>query len=130
MTKYMPFYLDEEGFFTNQKCFILLGENVNYLTAFLNSPIFKFAFRDSFPELLGGTRELSKTYFEKVKIPKSNEMEKIFETEIRKIQNCRRHGEPNIKLEKSLENLILEQYQFTDKERSYIFSHENVTTLQ
>lgn len=27
MTKFLPFYLDQEGFFTNQKCFILSGEN-------------------------------------------------------------------------------------------------------
>ena len=41
-----------------------------YLTAFFNSSIFKFCFRDSFPELQGGTRELSKIFFDKIPIKK------------------------------------------------------------
>ena len=39
-----------------------------YLTAFFNSSIFKFCFRDSFPELQGGTRELSKIFFDKIPV--------------------------------------------------------------
>ena len=62
MTKYMPFYLDNKAFYSNQKCFIITGSNISFLTAFLNSSLFKFCFRDSFPELQGGTRELSKIF--------------------------------------------------------------------
>jgi len=42
MTKYMPFVYDEKALLTNQKCFIITGENIAYLTAFLNSSLFKF----------------------------------------------------------------------------------------
>ena len=69
MTKFMPFFLDNENFLVNQKCFIMTGEKLAYLTAFLNSNIFKICYRDNFPELQGGTRELSKIFFEQVKIP-------------------------------------------------------------
>ena len=69
MTKFMPFLLDKESFMTNQKCFIITGEKLAYLTAFFNSNIFKICYRDNFPELQGGTRELSKIFFEQVKIP-------------------------------------------------------------
>jgi hypothetical protein len=69
MTKYMPFFLDNEGYYTNQKCFIITGEKLAYLTAFFNSNIFKICYRNSFPELQGGTRELSKVFFKEVKIP-------------------------------------------------------------
>ena len=69
MTKFMPFLLDKENFMTNQKCFIMTGEKLAYLTAFFNSNIFKICYRDNFPELQGGTRELSKVFFEQVKIP-------------------------------------------------------------
>ena len=55
MTKYIPFVYDDQSFVTNQKCFIITGEQVAYLTAFLNSSLFKYCFRDSFPELQGGT---------------------------------------------------------------------------
>ena len=68
MTKFLPFVYDEEGFYTNQKCFILTGNHVAYLTAFFNSSLFKYCFRDSFPELLGGTRELSKIFFDKIPV--------------------------------------------------------------
>ena len=37
MTKYMPFVYDEANFLTNQKCFIIIGQNMAYLNAFLNS---------------------------------------------------------------------------------------------
>ncbi|KYG81368.1 Eco57I restriction-modification methylase [Roseivirga ehrenbergii] len=68
MTKYMPFTYDEDGYYTNQKCFIMTGEKLKYLTAVFNSRLWKFAFRKRFPELLGDTYELSKTYFEKIPI--------------------------------------------------------------
>lgn len=44
------------------------GQNMVYLTAFLNSSMFKYCFRDSFPELQWGTRELSKIFFYKIPI--------------------------------------------------------------
>ena len=69
MTKFMPFLLDKKNFMTNQKCFIMTGEKLAYLTAFFNSNIFKICYRDNFPELQGGTRALSKIFFEQVKIP-------------------------------------------------------------
>ena len=37
-----------------------------FLTAFLNSSLFKYCFRDSFPELQGGTREMSKIFLDKI----------------------------------------------------------------
>lgn len=42
MTKFLPFLYDEEVFLTNQKCFIISGENIQYLTAFFNSSVFIF----------------------------------------------------------------------------------------
>ena len=70
MTKYMPFVYDNEEYITNQKCFIITGYNVAYLTAFFNSSLFKYCFRDSFPELQGGTREMSKIFFDKIPVLK------------------------------------------------------------
>ena len=65
MTKYLPFFLDQDNFFTNQKCFIITGEHLGFLVAFFNSNIFKFCFRDSFHTLQGGTRDLSKVFLRK-----------------------------------------------------------------
>ena len=73
MTKYMPFLFDKNEYVTNQKCFIITGKYVAFLTAFLNSSLFKYCFRDSFPELQGGTREMSKIFFDKIPVIKVND---------------------------------------------------------
>lgn len=41
---------------------------MSYLTAFLNSSLFKYCFFDDFPVLFGGARELSKIFFEKIPV--------------------------------------------------------------
>ena len=88
MTKYLPFVYDEKQHLTNQKCFIITGENVAFLTAFFNSSLFKFCFRDSFPELQGGTRELSKIFFDKIPVIQvSSSTNKLFENQLLDIQN-------------------------------------------
>jgi len=80
MTKYLPFVYDETGIFTNQKCFIITGNRLKYLTCFFNSKLFKYCFSDNFPELQGGTRELSKVYFEKIPVKQiSTKQEEPFE---------------------------------------------------
>ena len=88
MTKFLPFVFDDSSYLTNQKCFIVVGKNVAFLTAFLNSSLFKFCFRDSFPELQGGTRELSKIFFEKLPIiPINDEINVNFENAVTDIQS-------------------------------------------
>ena len=68
MTKFLPFYYDERRFLQNDKSFMITGKHIEFLTAFLNSSLFKFCFRENFPELLGGTRELRKVFFDKIPI--------------------------------------------------------------
>ena len=88
MTKYMPFVFDDCGLLTNQKCFIITGEHIAFLTAFLNSSIFKFCFRDSFPELQGGTRELSKIFFDSIPVLRIHASQDcIFEQAVHDIQD-------------------------------------------
>ena len=111
MTKFMPFLLDKESFMTNQKCFIMTGKKLAYLTTFFNSNIFKICYRDNFPELQGGTRELSKIFFEQVKIP---DVEDIIDIDFDTLVDDVQKGNDNIslKLEKVLIlALELEQYQ-------------------
>ena len=68
MTKYLPFYYDEKGFLQNDKSFMITGKHVSFLAAFFNSSLFKYCFKDNFPELLGGTRELRKIFFDKIPV--------------------------------------------------------------
>ena len=116
MTKYMPFVYDEKSLLTNQKCFIITGENVAYLTAFLNSSLFKFCFRDCFPELLGGTRELSKIFFDKIPVKKvTSEKEAIFSSLVNELQKS--YDEQKAK---EIDNLIFDIYTIDENERKEI----------
>lgn len=78
MTKYMPFVYDEKDhFYSNDKCFILLGKHLKYLTCFFNSKLFKYCFSDNFPELQGGTRELRKVFFDKIPVKQITDEQEI-----------------------------------------------------
>ncbi|MCS6985060.1 MAG: Eco57I restriction-modification methylase domain-containing protein, partial [Leptospiraceae bacterium] len=71
MTLFLPFVYDEKGFYTNQKCFIITSNIVSlkYLTGFFNSKVSHRWIRENCPELQGGTRELSKIFFQNIPIP-------------------------------------------------------------
>ncbi|MCK6604267.1 MAG: Eco57I restriction-modification methylase domain-containing protein [Ignavibacteriaceae bacterium] len=123
MTKYMPFYLDTEGFYTNQKCFILTGKNLHYLTAFFNSNLFKFCFRDNFPELLGGTRELSKVFFEQIPVkPISDNDEKPFIELVERVTNLKKadKGTDTTQIENRIDSLVYDYYEILQSEREMI----------
>ncbi|MEW6171410.1 MAG: TaqI-like C-terminal specificity domain-containing protein, partial [Candidatus Omnitrophota bacterium] len=121
MTKFLPFVYDEDGFFTNQKCFIVTGEHIAYLTAFFNSSLFKYAFRDNFPELQGGTRELSKIFFDKIPIKQVDaRLESSFRNLVIQIQELRRQSNDSKQLEVKVDELIFDLYQLTYEERQLI----------
>ena len=116
MTKFLPFVYDDKQHLTNQKCFIIKGKHVAFLTAFFNSSLFKFCFRDSFPELLGGTRELSKIFFDKIPVIQIDEKtEKEFLNLVIDIQE-------NYTKEKAIhiDELLFDLYNLTKEEKDVI----------
>ena len=116
MTKFMPFVYDTFGLVTNQKCFIITGKRLAFLTAFLNSSLFKFCFADKFPELQGKTRELSKIFMDEIPVMEvSDDDEARFVMLVEATQR-------NISKEKLLEidNAIFDLYQLTKEEREYV----------
>ncbi len=116
MTKYMPFVYDENLYVTNQKCFIITGELMPYLTAFFNSSLFKFCFRDSFPELQGGTRELSKIFFDKIPVKKISKAEnEVFHNAITILQS-----NYTKKQAEQIDEMLFNLYNLTELERNTI----------
>jgi len=88
-----------------------------YLTAFLNSKLFRFAFKDYFPELLGETRELSKVFFERITVlPVDEATNSIFEKWINDIVLLKKEHKPTIQIEESIERKLKEIYALTDTE--------------
>ena len=83
MTKFLPFVYDMDGFYTNQKIFIITGGNyLRYLTGYFNSKVAAKWIRENCPELQGGTRELSKVFFENISIPPVTEANQHLVTQI------------------------------------------------
>ena len=118
MTKYRPFLYDTERFYTNQKCYIMTGNTstLKYLIALLNSWLFDFAFKDYFPELLGGTRELSKVFFETIPLPKIPEnAQQPFITLVDQILSAKQK-DPNADtsaLERQIDKMVYKLYDLT-----------------
>lgn len=73
ITKRLGFFLDKgNGFYPNNKAFILTSEaeSLAYLTAALNSTLFRCCFKDDFPNLGEDRRELRKIFMDKIPIKK------------------------------------------------------------
>ena len=116
MTKYIPFYYDTLGFYQNDKSFMITGQHIAYLTAFLNSSIFKFCFLNNFPELQGGTRELRKVFFDKIPVKQiSDDLNEYFAILVSEMQKS-----PSVTKAKEIDNLIFDVYALSKEERNVI----------
>ena len=116
MTKYMPFVYDNKAYCTNQKCFVITGQSIAYLTAFFNSSLFKFCFRESFPELQGGTREMSKIFFDKIPVMQvTNETNTQFKSVVDDIQEAYNKSKAM-----TIDAMIFDLYNLSEKERQFI----------
>ena len=116
MTKYMPFYYDEKSFYQNDKSFMITGKNLAFLTASFNSSLFKFCFRDAFPELQGGTRELRKVFFDKISVLQvDDETNERFIALVEDIQAAY-----TTQKAKAIDALLFELYGLSDAEKEII----------
>ncbi len=87
------------------------------MTAFFNSKIFRFAFKEYFPELLGDTRELSKIFFETVTVKTVNKtINKEFEYQLEKIVALKTEAKPTVFIEQEIEKKLAQIYSLTDDE--------------
>lgn len=120
MTKFLPFYYDIKGFMQNDKTFMITGRKIAFLTAFLNSSLFKFCFINNFPELQGGTRELRKIFFDKIPVlMPSEEVDNHFQQVVNDIQKDY-SKEKIMQLDEEIFNI----YKLSNDERDKIRSFE------
>lgn len=86
ITKYLVFTYDETGYYCNNKTFILTPNDetvsLKYLTALFNSQAAKIWIWYNCPELMGGTREIRKIFFEKFPVPDVGAKREFFETRV------------------------------------------------
>lgn len=121
MTKFMPFYLDNKNFMQNDKSFMITGSQLAYLTAFLNSSLFKYCFKDNFPELQGGTRELRKIFLDKIPVMQiSDTINFEFEKLVVSLQEATIKQLPTRIIEVEIDEKIFNMYSLTPKEKEVI----------
>ncbi|NLT51325.1 MAG: class I SAM-dependent DNA methyltransferase [Ignavibacteria bacterium] len=120
MTKFLPFVIDyDHHYYHNDKTFHLISDKTDWLGAFFNSKLFNYCFRSNFPELLGGTRELRKVFFEKIPVKQiTKEDELPFSQLINKIVAAKKndpHADTSLS-EAIIDQLVYELYDLTEKE--------------
>lgn len=121
MTKFLPFYLDENGFMQNDKSFMITGQYLYFLTAFLNSSLFKFCFIDNFPELQGGTRELRKIFLDKIPVITVDEFQNNkFKDMVLSCQDLTSNGISSKDVERKIDEAIFDLYSLTEEEKQII----------
>ena len=110
INKSMSFCIDNGSVFTNDKCFVLSGENINYLCAFLNSSIFKFCYRNNFPEL-GEAIELRKSVMDLIKIKEvSDDIDLLFKSIFEEKIESKRHNNVSNNLLCEIDEILFQLY--------------------
>ena len=121
MTKFLPFHLDNEGFMQNDKSFMITGENLYFLNAFLNSSVFKYCFIDNFPELQGGTREIRKIFLDKIPVLiVSDSINLYFKNLVEEIQKLKMYQQSTEKIEIEIDQKIFELYSLSEDEKKEV----------
>lgn len=125
MTKYLPFVYDKGSFFINDKGFILTGKFMNYLTIFFNSRLFRFCFKENFPELLGESRELRKVFFENINVKKVAD-ETWYSEMLGKILSNMSSGLSIFDLQNQVDEKLFELYELNEQERRLVQLHASI----
>jgi hypothetical protein len=117
-TIHPSFYLDTEGFYINQKAYMIVGRHLGYLTAFFNSALFRYCFTDNFPIIQGAGREMNKSIFERIPVKDvTDEEDAEYERRVMEIQQMKREGQSTEEKEHELDLMILAHYGITDQEQ-------------
>lgn len=123
ITKFLWFTMDIEGYFTNDRCYFISGKNLEYLSAILNSKIFRFCFANNFPELQGNSKKMLKVIFEQIPIKKIIEEEQQpFIEKVNQILSLKKEN-PEVDttaLEAEIDTLVYKLYNLTDEEISIV----------
>jgi hypothetical protein len=119
ITKFLPFTFDKENFYTNDRCFFITGSDLEYLVCVLNSKLFKYCFKDDFPELQGNSKKLLKIIFEQLpikKIPSIEQQQFISKVnEILSLKSQIPQADTTL-LEQKIDIMVYELYGLSDNE--------------
>lgn len=117
-TIHPSFYLDTEGFYINQKAYMIVGRHLGYLTAFFNSSLFRYCFTDNFPIIQGAGREMNESIFKRIPVKDVTDTDDAeYERRVMEIQQMKRDGLQTEEKEHELDLMIFAHYGITDQEQ-------------
>ncbi|WP_334096812.1 TaqI-like C-terminal specificity domain-containing protein [Helicobacter typhlonius] len=129
MAKEFIAYLDTQGFFTNQKCFILTDNIKNkdrllYLSAVLNSKTNFWYFKQIGATLGASGYEMSKIFVEKLPVVETNKIDSTLLKEIESLASeiLESKRQKTQELEQRLDSLIYQLYDLNQDEINIIES--------
>ena len=124
-TIHPSFYLDTEGYYINQKAYMIVGRHLGYLTAFFNSALFRYCFTDNFPIIQGAGREMNESIFKRIPVKDvTDEEDAKYERRVMEIQQMKREGLPTEEKEHELDLMIFAHYGITDQEQQNKILHD------
>ena len=115
------FYLDEDGYYTNDTAFMIVGENLHYLTGILNSKAFTFFYKNFYCGSALGNKGLryKRDFLLSVPIPLADQEteSKIIEL-VNKVINTKKNNSKisTIEWENDIDNLVYYLYGLTEEE--------------
>lgn len=128
----LDFYIDNERYYIDKTCFMLLGKNLKYLCGVINSKLTDFIFRNQIANKLGNNSlQLAKTYVEQISIPLISLSNQIIvnqiETIVCKIQSLKKANTKadTSELEGQIDRLVYQLYDLTKDEIAIIEREDN-----
>jgi hypothetical protein len=118
----MAFLIDNNKFMVNNACYILTGENLEYLVAVMNSKIIKwYSFLTNMNKTGVGDMQVGAQNVNLFPIPKLSELEQKTITNLVKKIILEKKNNKNISvIESKIENLVYMLYGLTDEEIQFI----------
>lgn len=114
--------LDNNGFYVNNKCYIVTGEKLVFLLSFFNSPIFNKVILQEV-NLTGGK---GAKFMDTIKIPQiDNQMLMKFESLYDKLSQSTDFQN----IESEINKLIFSLYDFSDEEIHYLLSNDTIKSI-
>ncbi len=116
-------YYDIDNFLCNQKCFIVTGENLEFLNIYFNSKLNNFYFRFIGAKLGSEGMEMSKIFVEIIPILKiTQEAQQPFINLVEKILAKKEKNENTELEENQIDKMIYKLYELTPEEIEFIES--------
>ncbi len=117
------FYYDEDNYYPEATCFVMIGNRLKYLQALLNSKLLTFAFRKYYAggDLRGNTFRYKKVFVEKLPVLRISEREQqSFGKIVDKIVGDKKKGKDTLILEEEIDELVFDLYALTAEEREQV----------